>query len=259
MALRILSGRTIDLENMMSAGQAPSTLVVAIDGPSGSGKSTVARGVARALGLRYLDTGATYRALTWAVLDRRVDPGDVEGVVALADAVQIEVSADPETSAVAVDGRDVAVAIRGPEVTSAVSAVSAIQPVRERMVALQRAIIGGGGIVVEGRDIGTVVCADAPVKIFLTASSDARASRRWAETDEAPAGSDVAAVKADLARRDNLDSTRVDSPLTKAADAVSIDSTTMDVPAVIAFILDVVTERLGAVRPHSDRVSGDHR
>jgi cytidylate kinase len=259
MALRILSGRTIDLENMMSAEMAPSTLVVAIDGPSGSGKSTVARGVARALGLRYLDTGATYRALTWAVLDRQVDPSDVDHVVALADTVQIEVSTDPETSAVAVDGRDVAVAIRGPEVTTAVSAVSAIPHVRERMVALQRAIIGSGGIVVEGRDIGTVVCPDAPVKIFLTASSDARASRRWADTLEAPAGSDVEAVKADLARRDKLDSTRVDSPLAKAADAVSIDSTTMDVAAVIAFILDVVAERASAVGAHSDRVSGDHR
>jgi cytidylate kinase len=259
MALRILSGRTIDLENMMSADQAPSTLVVAIDGPSGSGKSTVARGVARALGLRYLDTGATYRALTWAVLDRRVDPGNVDAVIALADTAQIEVSTDPETSAVAVDGRDVAAPIRGPEVTRAVSAVSAIPPVRERMVALQRAIIGAGGIVVEGRDIGTVVSPDAPVKIFLTASSDARASRRWLEADEAPAGSDVEAVKADLARRDQLDSTRIDSPLAKAADAVSIDSTAMDVRAVIAFILDVVAARVGAVRAHSDRVSGDHR
>jgi CMP/dCMP kinase len=257
MAVRILSGRTIDLENMMSADQAPSTLVVAIDGPSGSGKSTVARGVARALGLRYLDTGATYRALTWAVLDRQVDPGDADGVIALADTLQIEVSTDPETSAVAVDGRDVAAPIRGPEVTQAVSAVSAIPPVRARMVALQRAIIGAGGVVVEGRDIGTVVCPDAPVKIFLTASSDARASRRWAETDEAPAGSDVEAVKADLARRDKLDSSRVDSPLTKAADAVSIDSTTMEVHAVIASILDVVAERVSAVR--ADRVSGDHR
>jgi CMP/dCMP kinase len=249
--------RRDDLENTMSADQAPSTLVVAIDGPSGSGKSTVARGVARALGLRYLDTGATYRALTWAVLDRGVDPGNLDGVTVLADAVQIEVSTDPETSAVAVDGRDVAASIRGPEVTRAVSAVSAIPYVRERMVALQRSIIGSGGIVVEGRDIGTVVTPDAPVKIFLTASSDARASRRWAESDEAPAGSDVEAVKADLARRDQLDSTRVDSPLTKAADAVAVDSTTMDVPAVIAFILDVVAQR--TVRAHSDRVSGDHR
>jgi CMP/dCMP kinase len=257
MALRILSGRTIDLENMMSADQAPSTLVVAIDGPSGSGKSTVARGVARSLDLRYLDTGATYRALTWAVLDRGVDPGNVDGVIALADTVQIEVSTDPDASAVAVDGSDVTAPIRGPEVTRAVSAVSAIPPVRERMVALQRSIIGAGGIVVEGRDIGTVVCPDAPVKIFLTASSDVRASRRWAESDEAPAGSDVQAVKADMARRDQLDSTRVDSPLARAADAVTVDSTTMDVPAVIAFILDIVAER--TVRAHSDRVSGDHR
>jgi CMP/dCMP kinase len=238
-----------------------STLVVAIDGPSGSGKSTVARGVARALHLRYLDTGATYRALTWVVLDRVVDPADVDGVIALADTVRIDVSTDPDALRVEVDGRDVATAIRGSGVTRAVSAVSAIPQVRERMVTLQRAIIGTGGIVVEGRDIGTVVCPDSPVKIFLTASSDVRATRRWADSTDATAHSDVEAVKADLARRDQLDSTRVSSPLAKATDAVSLDSTAMDAATVIAFILDVVADRSGSVRAESrvDHVGGERR
>jgi cytidylate kinase len=238
-----------------------STLVVAIDGPSGSGKSTVARGVARALHLRYLDTGATYRALTWAVLDRGVDPADGESVIALADTVRIEVSTDADALRVEVDGRDVATAIRGSGVTGAVSAVSAIPQVRERMVTLQRAIIGTGGIVVEGRDIGTVVCPDSPVKIFLTASSDVRATRRWADSSDATAQTDVQAVKADLARRDQLDSTRASSPLAKAADAVSLDSTAMDAATVIAFILDVVADRTGSVRAESrvDQVSSERR
>jgi CMP/dCMP kinase len=243
---------------------------VAIDGPSGSGKSTVARGVARALGLRYLDTGATYRALTWAVLDRGVNPEDTDPVIALAATVKIEVSTEPDDLSVEVDGRDVARAIRGSGVTHAVSAVSAIPQVRERLVALQRSVIGNGGIVVEGRDIGTVVCPEAPVKIFLTASSDARATRRWADPVEAAAAPrDVEAVKADLARRDQLDSTRITSPLTRAADAVSLDSTAMDADAVIAAILDIVAERTGAVPTGStlaqlhdsrvDHVSGERR
>jgi CMP/dCMP kinase len=248
----------------------PSTLVVAIDGPSGSGKSTVARGVARALGLRYLDTGATYRALTWAVLDRGVNPEDTDPVIALAATVKIEVSTEPDDLSVEVDGRDVASAIRGSGVTHAVSAVSAIPQVRERLVALQRSVIGNGGIVVEGRDIGTVVCPEAPVKIFLTASSDARATRRWADPVEAAAASrDVEAVRADLARRDQLDSTRITSPLTRATDAVSLDSTAMDADAVIAAILDIVAERTGMVPTAStlaqlhdsrvDHISGERR
>jgi CMP/dCMP kinase len=238
-----------------------STLVVAIDGPSGSGKSTVARGVARALHLRYLDTGATYRALTWVVLDRAVDPADVDGVIALADTVRIEVSTDPDALRVDVDGRDVATAIRESGVTGAVSAVSAIPQVRERMVTLQRAIIGTGGIVVEGRDIGTVVCPDSPIKIFLTASPDVRATRRWADSTDATAQSGVEAVKADLARRDQLDSTRASSPLAKAADAVSLDSTTMDAATVIAFILELVADRVGSVRAQSrvEHVGGERR
>jgi cytidylate kinase len=218
-------------------------LVIAIDGPSGSGKSTVAMRVAGALNLRYLDTGAIYRALTWAVLEGGVDPENVEGVLAVAAVAQIRVSTDPPAQAVSVDGRDVAAAIRGPLVTRAVSAVSAIPQVRERLVALQRAIVGAGGIVVEGRDIGTVVCPDSPVKIFLTASAETRAARRSADAHISAGDRDVSSVKADLARRDTLDSTRATSPLAMAPDAVPLDSTTMSEDAVVARVLDLVAQR----------------
>jgi cytidylate kinase len=221
----------------------PPSLVIAIDGPSGSGKSTVARRVAGALDLRYLDTGAIYRALTWAVLEGGVDPENVEGVLAVAAVAQIRVSTDPPAQAVSVDGRDVAAAIRGPLVTRAVSAVSAIPQVRERLVALQRAIVGAGGIVVEGRDIGTVVCPDSPVKIFLTASAETRAARRSADAHISAGDRDVSSVKADLARRDTLDSTRATSPLAMAPDAVPLDSTTMSEDAVVARVLDLVAQR----------------
>ena len=227
----------------LSGSASTPTLVIAIDGPSGSGKSTVARRVAAALHLRYLDTGAVYRALTWAVLDRAVEPDNVDGVLAVAGVAQIRVSTDPQAQAVSVDGRDVAAAIRGPEVTGAVSAVSAIPQVRERLVALQRAIIGAGGIVVEGRDIGTVVAPDSPVKIFLTASPEMRAARRSADAEISVGDRDVSSVQADLARRDTLDSTRPASPLAMAPDAVQLDSTAMDEDAVVARVLDLVAQR----------------
>ena len=227
----------------LSGSASTPTLVIAIDGPSGSGKSTVARRVAAALHLRYLDTGAVYRALTWAVLDRAVEPDNVDGVLAVAGVAQIRVSTDPQAQAVSVDGRDVAAAIRGPEVTGAVSAVSAIPQVRERLVALQRAIIGAGGIVVEGRDIGTVVAPDSPVKIFLTASPEMRAARRSADAEISVGDRDVSSVQADLARRDTLDSTRAASPLAMAPEAVQLDSTAMDEDAVVARVLDLVAQR----------------
>lgn len=227
----------------LSGSASTPTLVIAIDGPSGSGKSTVARRVAAALHLRYLDTGAVYRALTWAVLDRAVGPDNVDGVLAVAGVAQIRVSTDPQAQAVSVDGRDVAAAIRGPEVTGAVSAVSAIPQVRERLVALQRAIIGAGGIVVEGRDIGTVVAPDSPVKVFLTASPEMRAARRSADAEISVGDRDVSSVQADLARRDTLDSTRAASPLAMAPDAVQLDSTAMDEDAVVARVLDLVAQR----------------
>jgi cytidylate kinase len=220
-----------------------SGLVVAIDGPSGSGKSSASRGVARALGLRYLDTGAMYRAVTWWMLQKGVDLADPAAIAARSQEPSLSMSTDPDAPGVAVDGADVSAPIREQEVTGAVSAVSAVPEVRRRLVALQREIIteslSGGGIVVEGRDIGTVVAPDAPVKVYLTASAEARALRRTAELD----GTTVAAQKAAMARRDTLDSTRTTDPLAKAGDAVELDTTPLDLDEVIAEVLRLVKER----------------
>jgi cytidylate kinase len=229
----------------------PDDLVVAVDGPSGSGKSSAAQGVARALGLRYLDTGATYRALTWWVLEHGIDPTDAQAVGAAGRQAAIRVGTDPDVPSVLVDGHDVARAIRGPEVTTAVSPVSAVPEVRTQLVALQRELIGPGGIVVEGRDIGTVVAPDAAVKVFLTASSSARAQRRTAELKASSLGAGVStdATMRDLERRDRYDSSRATAPLLAAHDAVELDATDLSLDEVIDQIVDLVRARVG--RAHS--------
>ncbi|MDP9416527.1 MAG: (d)CMP kinase [Actinomycetota bacterium] len=214
-------------------------VVVAIDGPSGSGKSSVSRGVARARGLRYLDTGSTYRALAWWMLDHGVDVEDAEAVAALADKPIVVVGTDPEAPAISVDGIDVAGPIRERAVTNAVSAVSAVPRVRKLLTDLQRDVIGAGGIVVEGRDIGTVVAPDAHVKIFLTASPEARAERRRAEL-VADAGATLDVTSQEMARRDRLDSSRRHAPLTKAGDAHEVDATALGLPEVIDMVLGLV-------------------
>ncbi len=210
--------------------------VVAVDGPSGSGKSTVSRRLARSLGAAYLDTGAMYRAVTWAVLNAGVDPQDATTVAKVAAEASVVSGTDPTNPTIEIDGVAVDREIRGPEVTAAVSAVSAIPAVRELLVAQQRAIIATcGSIVVEGRDIGTVVAPDADLKVFLTASADARARRRSAEQ-----AADVAATAADLARRDHLDSTRATNPLAQAPDAVVLDSTELGVDEVVHRLLELL-------------------
>jgi len=204
--------------------------VVAVDGPSGSGKSTVSRRLATALGAHYLDTGAMYRAVTWAVLHSGVDVGDPHAVAKVVADVELAIGTDPREPTIEADGVDVSRPIRGPEVTGAVSAVSAIPAVREQLVARQREIIARvDRIVVEGRDIGSVVAPDADLKVFLTASEDARARRRSAEI-----AADVGATAADLARRDRLDSTRTASPLRQAEDAVVLDTTALGIDEVVA-------------------------
>lgn len=210
----------------------PPTLVVAIDGPSGSGKSTVARGVAAALGLRYLDSGAMYRAVTWLALhaDTRLD--DDAALTALAESADLDLTTTAEPVTVHADGTDVTAAIREPDVTAAVSRVSAVPGVRSALVRRQRAIIGAGGIVVEGRDIGTTVAPDAPVKIFLTADERVRARRRARQTAGA-----VATTLDALARRDALDASRATSPMAQAADAVVLDSTDLSADEVVAAIV----------------------
>jgi cytidylate kinase len=217
------------------------TLVVAIDGPSGSGKSTVSRRVALARGLRYLNTGSLYRALTVSVLAARIDPADAAGITELATRVTIEAGTDPADPSVSVDGRRVDREIREPDVTAAVSAVSEIPAVRQLLLVLQHRLIGAGGIVVEGRDIGTVVVPDAPVKIFLTASRGARAQRRAAES-----AADPAATLSALERRDRHDSTRTASPLAKAPDAIEIDATSLGIDEVVARVLEACDAAVAA-------------
>lgn len=223
--------------------------VVAIDGPSGSGKSTLAREVARRLGLRYLDTGAMYRAITWAVLQAGVDPADAAAVLAVASCLRLEISTDADAEAVSVDGVDVSGAVRRPEVTQAVSAVSAVPGVRALLVGLQRRLIDDGGIVVEGRDIGTVVAPDATIKVFLTAATDARAGRRSRDLTASGNRTTARATAADLARRDALDSGRAVSPLTRAPDALALDSTDRTPEQLVDEIvraLQVTAARAGA-------------
>jgi len=222
--------------------------VVALDGPSGTGKSSAARRLAAALGARYLDTGAMYRAIALAVLRAGVDPEDAERVAEVARAAALEQGDDPERSTTVLDGADVGAEIRGPEVTLAVSPVSAVPQVRELLVARQRAIIAAalaeaGGIVVEGRDIGTVVAPDAGLKVYLTADAQARAQRRARQDSASGRASTVDATLADVRRRDSYDSTRAVSPLRPAADAVELDTTSLDLKGVLAALVDLVERR----------------
>jgi CMP/dCMP kinase len=218
-----------------------SGLVVAVDGPSGSGKSSTARGVADRLGLAYLDTGAMYRAITWALLQRGTDLNDPEAIARDADDVVITSGTDPLAPTIEVDGQDVSGPIRGPDVTGSVSLVAAVPRVRELLVKRQRETVDAApdGIVVEGRDIGSVVLPDAPVKIYLVADPAARAARRAAELG----GIDATATRADLARRDEIDSTRAASPLAKAPDAIEIDGTHLTLDQVV----DAIIARVDAV------------
>ena len=210
-------------------------IVIAVDGPSGSGKSTVARAVAHRLGLRYLDTGAMYRAVTWAVLARGLDTSDPSAVAAAVADLELRVGTDPDRPTIAVGDTDVTDAVRAQPITRAVSAVSAVPAVRAVLVALQRSLIGSGGIVVEGRDIATVVAPDAEVKVYLTADPAARAQRRAAEED-----ADDARTQVELARRDALDSTRTASPLTRSPDATLVDATDLTAEQVVGVVLDLV-------------------
>jgi cytidylate kinase len=219
-------------------------VVVAMDGPSGSGKSSTARGVASRLGLRYLDTGAMYRAMTWWMLENGVDTEDAEAVAAHADEPLLVSGTDPDAPTITVGETDVAVPIRGEAVTAAVSAVSAVPEIRARLLREQRDAIGDGDIVVEGRDIGTTVAPDADVKVFLTAESSARATRRAAEQT----GADVTATEQDLRRRDTLDSGRAASPLTMADDAHHIDTTPYTLDEVVEQVVTLVREAMSRTR-----------
>jgi cytidylate kinase len=214
--------------------------VVALDGPSGTGKSTVARRLAARLGARYLDTGAMYRAATVAALRARIGLEDSVSITRIVEAAKIVISTDPDNVSITLDGEPVDDEIRSAETTAAVSAVSAVPAVRALLVDAQRELIADGGIVVEGRDIGSVVWPTARPKVYLTASPEARARRRAGEL-----GSDVAAVAADIERRDRLDSTRAASPLTQAADAIELDTTDLDIDEVVDRLVGLAGQAAG--------------
>jgi cytidylate kinase len=201
-------------------------VIIAIDGPAGAGKSTIARRVADALGFTYLDSGAMYRSVALAAARRGRPPAEI------AASLKIGVG-----DRVTVDGCDVTEAIRTPEVSEGASLVAADPAVREALIAQQRGIVSSGNWVVEGRDIGTVVAPDAPVKVFLTASPEERARRRAAQT-----GADPATVLAEQAHRDERDKTRAHSPLAPAPGAVVVDTTDLDLEEVVSRILALVPE-----------------
>jgi cytidylate kinase len=222
----------------------PSSLVVAIDGPSGSGKSTVARRVAEALGLRYLDTGAMYRALTWWALELGVDQADRARVAELARDLPLEVGTDPRRPTVRVGDVDVAEAIRETRISAAVSAVAANLGVRAELVARQRTIAAAGGVVIEGRDITTVVAPEAPVRVLLTASETTRLRRRARDVHGATDAVAVAATRDQVLRRDADDAAV--AQFLAAADGVDVvDSSELSLDQTVAAVLDLVEERVG--------------
>jgi cytidylate kinase len=215
-------------------------VIVAIDGPAGAGKSTVSRAVARRLGMGYLDTGAMYRAVTLAALRRGIRPDDGPALAALAASLPIRLVAGDDGLRVMVGPEDVSEAIRAQPVTEAVSEVAAHPEVRAALVATQRKLLARGDWVADGRDIGTTVCPDADVKIFLTASPEVRARRRRGDLAALGVELTVDQVQAEIARRDLRDSTRAASPLRRAPDAVEVDTTAMSVEEVVERVADVI-------------------
>ncbi|WP_349268676.1 cytidylate kinase [Mycolicibacterium parafortuitum] len=225
------------------------SVVIAIDGPAGTGKSSVARGLARALNARYLDTGAMYRIVTLGVLRAGIDLADAAAIADVAQRVDLAVGFDPDEDRSYLAGEDVSAEIRGDAVTKAVSAVSAVPQVRARLVQLQRELASApGSVVVEGRDIGTVVLPDADVKIFLTASAEVRARRRTDQNIANGRPADYDAVLADVKRRDHLDSTRAVSPLRAADDAIVVDTSEMNQDEVVTHLTELVAQRAGVSR-----------
>lgn len=221
-------------------------LVIAIDGPAGAGKSTVARKVADALGYLYIDTGAMYRALTLAVLRAGVPVEDAAAVTSVVERCRVDLQPGPNGNRVFLNGEEVTGEIRTLAVSNAVSQVAAIPAVRRHLVTLQRRLAGAGGVVMDGRDIGTVVLPDADLKIFLTASLEERARRRYLETQALGQGTDLEEIRKNLEERDRLDAGRAVAPLRIAEDAVVIDTTDWTVEQVVTHVLRLCRRRLEA-------------
>lgn len=220
-------------------------ICIAIDGPAAAGKSTVAKIIAKRLSYLYIDTGAMYRALTYLALQQGIALDDEQALISLLKNTYIDLKPSEQGQLVFVNGEDVTNVIRSEEVTNAVSLVAKHPLVREEMVARQRALAKNGGVVMDGRDIGTYVLPDAEVKIFLKASVEERAKRRHAENIARGFPSDLETLKKEIARRDRIDSEREVAPLKKAEDAIEIDTTSLSIEEVVDRIMEIVNERIG--------------
>ena len=219
-------------------------LIIAIDGPTAAGKSTAGRGLAAALGYVYIDTGAMYRAVGWRAFEEGIDLDDAERLAALASRICIRIGGDPLAPTVTVDGRDVTALLRTPAVDAAASKVSAVPGVRAALVRQQREIGSEGGVVMDGRDIGTHVFPDAHVKFFFTARPEVRAYRRHDENCARGREESLAETRAAVEERDRRDETRAAAPLRPAEDAVHIDTTDLSREAVLGKMLEIVHTRL---------------
>jgi cytidylate kinase len=236
-----LTGRVWGGYNSGMSHSEPRRLSVAIDGPAGAGKSTVARRVAEALGYTYVDTGAMYRAVAWAVRDREIDLSDTDAVAQVAEALEIELTPEGQVYA---DGRDITDDIRSPAISNLTSPLSALPRVRQRLVALQKKRAQRGGVVMEGRDIGTVVLPSAEVKVFLTASLDQRVQRRERELVGRGVALPREELHAQIAERDARDGSRDTAPMRPAPDAIILDSDRLSVDEVVTRILELHQEAL---------------
>ncbi len=218
-------------------------MIIAIDGPAGAGKSTVAKEIARRLNYLYIDTGAMYRAVAWKVVQDEIELEDITRIGLIAAEAHLELLGSVDDLRVQLDDRDITSEIRTPHISQAASIVSAIPAVRRAMVAQQQEMGRVGNVVMEGRDIGTVVFPAAEVKIFLDASTDARAHRRYSEEEQKGIAASMEETRAAIESRDNRDSSRADSPLVQAADAVYIDTSNFTIEEVIAQILTIVAQK----------------
>lgn len=220
------------------------SIQIAIDGPASSGKSTIAKRIAKALQLVYIDTGAMYRALTLAALEKKVDVSDELALTQLLEQLTIHFEPTADGQKVYINEQEVTAAIREQAVSQNVSEVSSHEKVREQLVHLQRELAGSQPVIMDGRDIGTVVLPHATVKIFLVASVAERARRRYIENKERGIATDLEDIKASIMRRDQYDSSREHSPLKKAADAVEVDTTTLSIDEVVQKIIEIINKKV---------------
>lgn len=216
---------------------------VAVDGPAGSGKSTVAKEIAKALGILYIDTGAMYRTVGMACLKKGIDPTDESAVVASLDSLDMKIFPEAGGQRILLDGEDITSRIRTEEIGKAASSVAAYQKVREKLVEIQQGLAKEQSVIMDGRDIGTKVLPDAEVKIYLDASVEERAKRRVGELEAQGKTADLEIIQEEIAQRDYQDMHRENSPLCRAEDAVNVDTTGLDIPAVTAKLLALIAEK----------------